>query len=348
MQAAILLSSLALAVAAIAQDSPPTATQDIPSLASGPSTGVDVPPLPVYAPDGPDAGLELDLASVIGSGPGAVLFVHELTRNVAPLVRAMDQIGDTHAPLGLATAVVTLAADRSEAERRVTASSRSLRMARPMFVSVDGAEGPGAWALNRKATLTLVLCDGGKVLRSVGFTDTGRQDLARFHELIETVTGPIPESPGELRALALRRLPQDVATLRARAAHLALELHWRAKRVAEETADRARRDGNAMRPANAGDRPMQRGEPAQTDAPRRGKAPEDEALRNLLRAAIQRDATAERLDEVFTQIEARSKESAELRGQAEAMLELMLSLDYGNDLGKARAKQQLNAWKTRR
>lgn len=323
-----------LASIAIAQDPPAP-------IESGPAAQSPIPALKVYSPAGADAGLEFDVAARIGSGPGAVLFVHELTRNVAPLVRGLDLLGDSHAPLGLTTAVVTLAADRSEAERRVEASSRSLRLARPICVSVDGAEGPGAWALNRRATLTLVTMNEGKVVRSVAFTDTGRQDLGKLRELVDEVTGPLPSSPGELRAIALARLPQDEATLRARATQLALELHWRGQRVAEEVEDRARRNSEGMR-----DAPMrERQAPA---APRKGKAPDDEALRELLRAAIQRDADAARLDEVFAKIRARAGESAELKAQAVAMLELMLGLDYGNDDGKARAKAQLAAWQSGR
>lgn len=317
-------------------------------LSSGPQPGVAVPALPVYAPAGPDAGLELDVAAALGKGPGAVLFVHELTRNVAPLVRGLDRLADSHAPLGLTAAVVMLAADRSEAERRAPAASHSLRMARPMLVSVDGLEGPGAWALNRRATLTLVLVKDGTVQKSVAFTDTGRQDLDRLRALVEEVTGPIPDSPGELRRLALERLPEDLATLRARAAHLALELHWRALRQAEEEGDRARREARQGRT----DHPMMRDRPAardaaRPDAARRGQAPTDDELRGLLRAAIRRDADAPSLERTFAAIRTRAESSDDLRRQAESMLELMLSLDYGNDDAKARARAQLDAWKKR-
>src|SRR5690606_19562503 len=121
-------------------------------------------------------GLELDLADVIGPGPGAVLFVHELTRNVAPLVRGLDALTDRYRALGLTGAIVMLADDRTAAERHAAGASESLRLTRPMFVSTDGAEGPGAWALNRRCSLTLVLTDDGKVVESVAFTDAGAQD----------------------------------------------------------------------------------------------------------------------------------------------------------------------------
>lgn len=310
-------------------------------IASGPPAQSPLPALRVYAAAGPDAGLEYDLAAAIGAGPGAVLFVHELTRNVAPLVRALDLIGDSHAPLGLCTAVVLLAEDRNEAERRVELASRSLRLARPIGVSVDGAEGPGAYALNRRATLTLVTAKDGKVVRSVAFTDTGRQDLGKLREWVDEVTGPLPSSPGELRAAALANLPTDQASLRARAAHLALELHWRARRNAEEVEDRARREGEGQPRRGMGE--AAREAPGAT--PRKGQAPNDETLRELLRAAIQRDADAARLDDVFARIRTRAGESAELKAQGIAMLELMLSLEYGNAAARDRATAQLASWR---
>ncbi len=310
-------------------------------VTSGPTAGTALPALRVHAPAGPDAGLELDLSTSIGQGPGAVLFVHELTRNVAPLVRGLDQLGDSHALLGLTVGIVVLAEDRNEAERRVDPASRSLRMARPMLISIDGAMGPGAFALDRRASLTLVTCNDGKVVRSTAFTDTGRQDLTRLRELVEEVTGALPATPGELRDAAMRRLPSTESELRARAAHLALELHWRNKRDAEEAEDRSRRDQQQADRPRDGMRDAARAPQPSTA----GKAPTDDGLRELLRAAIRRDADAKQLDETFAHIRARAAESDALRQQAVSMLELMLGLDYGTEDAKVRARRQLEEWK---
>ena len=35
-------------------------------------------------------------AAVIGEGPGALLFIHELTRNALPVIRGVDQIGQEY------------------------------------------------------------------------------------------------------------------------------------------------------------------------------------------------------------------------------------------------------------
>ena len=69
-------------------------------LRSGPRPGAPLAPVMVYAPDGPRAGAEFDAAAALGQGPGALLFVHEITRNVAPVIRGLDDLAAEYAILG--------------------------------------------------------------------------------------------------------------------------------------------------------------------------------------------------------------------------------------------------------
>jgi hypothetical protein len=313
-----------------------TAASGLAQIESGPGTGKTLTPVTVYAPLGPRAGLEFDAAGAIGDGPGALLIVPELTRNIAPLIRGLDELTSKYRPLGLTAFTVLLAADRTAAERQIQASSKALRMTHPMVVSVDGAEGPGDWALNRRVTATLVLTNAGKVHRSIAFTDTGRQDLDPLRNAIEEVTGRWTDDPGTLRRLALERLPQDQAALRALAAQLALELSWqtRTAAVTEAATDRARmrRDRAAVDepPGDAAsDRPAR---------PREGARPTDPALEGLLRRAIRKDADSAEIDAVFAAVDERVRDDAALEQQAVEMFKLMLSLDYGADAAKERAR----------
>jgi hypothetical protein len=302
-----------------------------PELASGPVAGKPLPACPVYAPSGPAAGAQFDAAQAIGKAPGALLFVHELTRNTAPMISGLDKLAVQFAWTGLVTHTVRLAADRSEAEAAVKRSSDALQLARPILVSTDGGEGPGGYALNRKALLTLVLCKDGQVVRSVAFTDTGRADLPRLRALLEEVAGPVPTDAKELRAAIEQRLPRDPEQLRALAVELALLLQQQAVRT-ERGGDGRMQAGGDRRgdPAAGGD--------AAPKKPREGKAPDDEPLRALLRRAIQSAADNAELDAVFTAVDARIGTDAGLRSQALAMWKLMLSLDYGNDEAKRRAR----------
>jgi hypothetical protein len=312
-----------------------------PVVSGGPPVGTELAALPVYAPAGPHAGLECDLAELSEASTAAILVVPELTRNVAPLVRGLDELGDSLAPLNVFTATAVLAADRTEAERRLVAASRSLRLSRPMLLVLGGVDAGTAWSIDPRATATLVIAKDGVVRTVHAFTDTNRDDVARVRTMVEAVSGPLPKSPGELREAALASLPKDPARLRAHAARLALELHWRQLRMQEEAADRERRagenGGGSMERMRA--RPTREVEaPAPPAEPRRGRMPTDPALRESLRAALAPDVTEQRLDEIFAGFAARARESVEAKSEVLAMLELIVATDRGSPSLRARAE----------
>jgi hypothetical protein len=235
-------------------------------LVSGPEAGRPVTPIRVYAPAGPRAGTEFDVAEAIGAAPGAILFVHEISRNTAPVIGGLDALALEAGLLGFRAFTVALAGDRTAAETQLRNSSAALRLVNPMLLSLAGAEGPGNYALNRKCTLTLVLVKDGKVHRSVPFTDTGRQDLPRIRELIQEVTGPIPADEAGLRAAAGASLPDDVAALKERVVSLTLALVALRRQMQEQQAG-ARRGGMEPR-AGRGD-PQRPGAAASRPAPGR-------------------------------------------------------------------------------
>jgi hypothetical protein len=80
------------------------------------------------------------------------------------------------------------------------------------------------------------------------------------------------------------------------------------------------------------------------EAPRRGemeRPKEDETLVNHCRRLIQRQATQEQLDAAVKDIEAYIGTNEELARQYVAILGRVLDLQYGNDLGKAEIRRQL-------
>ncbi len=303
-------------------------------LASGPLAGVVVPTCQVFAPSGPFAGQEFDVAARLGKAPGAILFVHELTRNTGPMIGGLDKLGVQLAWTGLQVFMVRIAADRTEAELGSKRSSEAMALQRPLLVSVDGSEGPGAYALHRQATLTLVLCKDGVVAKSVAFTDTGRADLGRLRSLVEEVTGPVPTEPAELRKVMAARLPRDAESLRTMVIELTMLLQ-QLERTEQNRMQRQQAPAGRG-PADAGAQP--RPDPAR---PREGKAPEDDELRTLLRRCIQRAADDAELTAAFQGVDARIGTDAGLKAQAIDMFKLMVSLDYGNDDARRRAREFL-------
>jgi hypothetical protein len=310
------------------------AQEPVAPLQSGPLAGVVLPKCQVFAPSGPFAGQEFDVAARLGKAPGAILFVHELTRNTGPMIGGLDRLGGQLAWTGLQVFTVRIAADRTEAELGSKRSSEAMGLHRPLLVSVDGAEGPGAYALHRKATLTLVLCKDGLVTRSVAFTDTGRADLGKLRALVEEVTGPVPTDPGELQKAMEARLARDPESLRA----MVIELTVMMQKLERAEQNRMQRQAApaGREAADGGAQP--RPDPAR---PREGKAPEDEELRALLRRCIQRAADDAELTAVFAAIDARIGTDAGLKAQAIDMFKLMISLDYGTDDARRRAREFL-------
>ncbi len=315
---------------------------------SGLEAGRALPAVRVYAPVGRNAGKEFDVTARVGEDACALLFIHELTRNTAPVIRGLDGLARKRALLGFRYVPILLSADRTAAEKRLEAVNRSLRLANPIVLSVDGAEGPGALALNRTCTLTIVFAKAGKVLRSVGLTDTGRQDLPKLEAWVTEACGALPATPAEWRARVAARLPSGEAAVRSLLVDALLAKHAaeealrsvrhelrksagklrRLERSRGGKRDRsaARRGGQAMR------RPASR---------RAGKAPTDATLRELLRAFISKLNSADKADDLYLEITTHAAGKPDLAAQVDDMFRLILSLDYGTEHARSLAKKHL-------
>jgi hypothetical protein len=316
--------------------------QDPQPVRSGPAVGAKLPACAVYAPSGPFAGRDFDAAQQVGKAPAVLLFVHELTRNVAPLITGLDQLAGEFAWTGLQAHTIRIAADRNEAEAAVKRSSNAMRLQRAMLVSTDGVDGPGGYALHRQATLTLVLAKDGVVVRSVAFTDTGRADLPRLRKLLEEVAGPVPTDPVALREAMQQRLTRDPEQLRQLAIELALLLQ-RARSANQAGRNQAGSNqagsgkARAMRQGRQATRPQGQTRPP-ANKQREGGPPEDAQLMALLRRAIQKAADQAELDAVFAAVVERVGEDVALRKQAVSMFKLQVSLEYGNEDSRRRAQ----------
>jgi hypothetical protein len=71
---------------------------------------------------------------------------------------------------------VGLMPDRLEGDRRLRDVWMMLKPDAPANVSVEGVEGPGAWGINKKCSLTVVFGKGGKVVFNHATTSPGDKD----------------------------------------------------------------------------------------------------------------------------------------------------------------------------
>lgn len=167
---------------------------------SGPQPGERITPFKTFAPVGPDAGKEVDYVARYQGAPSVLVFVHGLERSMAPLLTTIDQYafekGDR-----LKAVFVFLTADRVGLEQRLPLVGRSLQMRSPLAISLDGAEGPGNYGLNKKCLLTIVGAKENRVVANFALVQPGIADAPKVLAALAQLAGD-PQPPGaeELRA----------------------------------------------------------------------------------------------------------------------------------------------------
>ena len=302
-------------------------------IVSGPPTGTPLAPVNSYALHGPHKGQEFDAAKSLGQGPGALLFIHELSRNIIPVLRGLDDLTSEYSVLGFQSHTLLLHDARTSAENRLKAAIFSLKHANPIILSLDGLEGPGDYALNRRAALTLVLAKGGQVVRSVALTATGKHNLPELRKWVEEVAGKIPSDPEELRRMIAGNLPESGDAVRELAVNQGVQLQRLRTRLARLESGQMNNRMQQRRPQrmkrdapNASGRPAAERNTAKPAAKREGAPPDDADLQSSLRAFIRKTQADERIDEIYEEITTRAAESAELTRQTREMFRLVLSL----------------------
>lgn len=170
-----LLAFLCLPALLTAQDTPANAP-----LTSGPAAGTVLTPVACYATNAQNQGQDFDAAKKLGKASSAFLFIHELTRNTAPVLRGLDNLASEFAIVGFRSFSIMLSGERTAAEAQLQRVNGFLRLTNPIVLSTDG---PGNYALNRKASLTFVFAKNGVVHKSLVLTDTGLEPARRHHEL---------------------------------------------------------------------------------------------------------------------------------------------------------------------
>ena len=330
--------SLALALGLMAQNGQAA------DIVSGPPTGTPLAPVNSYALHGPHKGQEFDAAKSLGQGPGALLFIHELSRNIIPVLRGLDDLTSEYSVLGFQSHTLLLHDDRTSAENWLKAVNSlgfgsvgleeiNRPLAHPIILSLDGLEGPGDYALNRRAALTIVLAKGGQVVRSVALTDTGQHNVPQLREWVEEVAGKIPSDPAELRRMIAGNLPESGDAVRELAVNQGVQLQRLRTRLARLESGQMNNRMQQRRPQrmkrdapNASGRPAAERNTAKPAAKREGAPPDDADLQSSLRAFIRKTQADERIDEIYEEITTRAAESAELTRQTREMFRLVLSL----------------------
>jgi hypothetical protein len=185
-----------------AQDSLPQDSDEEPVF-SGPQVGEKLPPLPARYVFDPQAGEDFDPVELADGKPLMVIFVHGVTRPSVGLTRAVAEYAATRKEDGLHTAVIFLGEDATETEGMMKRARGALPKGVELGLSVDGIEGPGAYGLDRKMSLTILVAKEGKVTANFALVQPSMAvDAPKIGQaIVELVGGEVPkfEQPGAMR-----------------------------------------------------------------------------------------------------------------------------------------------------
>ena len=133
------------------------------TLFSGPQVGERLVSFDARQAFGDNAGQTVDVLNSIETAPTLLIFVHQVTRPSIGVARLVMNYAIAKKNDGLQARLVFLSDDPTETEAWFRRARRALPAEVSPLISTDGIEGPGAYGLNRKMTMTVIVANGGKV-----------------------------------------------------------------------------------------------------------------------------------------------------------------------------------------
>lgn len=141
---------------------------------SGPQPGESMEVFDVQYAFGDAAGMTMQPLKEAGDKPTLLIFNHKLTRPAIGLTRVLTKFAEQHSN-SLYTNMIFLTDDVTATQQRLTAARRALPAKTHVTIAPQGIEGPGAYGLNRKVTLTIVFGDKQKVISNTALIEPSVQ-----------------------------------------------------------------------------------------------------------------------------------------------------------------------------
>jgi hypothetical protein len=145
---------------------------------SGPKAGEKVEKLKVHAVVGPIEDKEVDYAAERKDAPTVYLFVNaeKFDRPMARFMKVLDEkVGE--AAEKSANVAVWVGGETDPTKTRLEAINKSLKFEKTaLAVYTTDKAGPAGWGLNTDAHLTVVVANGGKVVKSFAYTTVNETD----------------------------------------------------------------------------------------------------------------------------------------------------------------------------
>lgn len=192
------VTGILLTISAQAQEKPAEAAKEF----SGPQKGEAITPFNVRGVLGDKASEEYDLVKQAKGQPLVLMFVHEVNRPSVGLARVVMNYAASLKKEGLHSGLVFLTADATETTDWTKRASGALPQGVPIGISTDGIEGPGAYGLNRKVTVTVLVAKDDKVTANFALIQPSvAADSPKIIEAIATAAGVKPPTAEELQKL---------------------------------------------------------------------------------------------------------------------------------------------------
>jgi hypothetical protein len=129
---------------------------------SGPQVGELLPPLSVRNVVGPQAGEKADPVTAAEGRSLLLIFIHKRERPTFGLANALMKAAVERESAGLKRQLVFLTDDPTATQSWLKQIASYFEKDTPVGISMDGAEGPGAYGLNRNVAMTVLVAREGK------------------------------------------------------------------------------------------------------------------------------------------------------------------------------------------
>jgi hypothetical protein len=161
--------------------------EEVEPLFSGPQVGEQLAPFEAQ----PAFGEAETIAVLDGTadGPLLLVFVHQVTRPSIGLTRLLMDFAATKQGEGLKTQLIFLTDDPTETKAFLQRARHALPQGVQPSISNEGIEGPGAYGLNRKMMLTVLVASKGVVTANFPLVQPSIQaDAPKIgHEIVKVV-----------------------------------------------------------------------------------------------------------------------------------------------------------------
>lgn len=217
--AGLVVNAPATVAVAQADDQTPNATgTEQKRVFSGPQPGEKIKPFKVLLVEGNDTK-ELEIVKESDERTTLICFVHRLSNDDRILfgLGLVDFYASRHKEL--TSHFVLLSDDREKIITMLRGFSRGSLFTKSLVsLSVDGAEGPGYYGLNRKVAMTVLVAKGNQVVSNLVFQAPNNRDLETIMvavaDVLDKPKPTLAKVQQELRAERQRRAEKRIKASR--------------------------------------------------------------------------------------------------------------------------------------